>query len=131
MKLLLDTHTFIWHADGNPQISAVATALLIDPANDLFLSMATVWEIAIKMGLKKLTLSAPFVTFMTRAIAGYGLTLLPMAFDDCAAYENLPFPDPNHRDPFDRMMIIHALRNGLSVVGNDVAFDAYGVNRLW
>ncbi len=97
MKLLLDTHTLLWHADGDPRMSATATALLIDPANALFLSMATVWEIAIKVGLKKLTLSAPYVTFMTRAITGYGLTVLPMTFDDCAAYEQLPFPDQQRR----------------------------------
>jgi PIN domain nuclease of toxin-antitoxin system len=131
MKLLLDTHTFLWHADGDPQMSATATALLIDPANELFLSMASVWEIAIKMGLKKLTMSAPFVTFLTRAITGYGIALLPMTLDDCAAYEQLPFPDPHHRDPFDRMIVVHAVRNGLSLVGVDPAFDAYGVARLW
>lgn len=63
MKLLLDTHAFLWHADGSPQMSAAATALLVDPANELFLSMASVWEIAIKLGMKKLTISAPYVTF--------------------------------------------------------------------
>ena len=131
MKLLLDTHTFLWHADGDPQMSAAATALLIDPANDLFLSMASVWELAIKTGLKKLRLSAPFAAFMRRAITGYAMTLLPVTLDNCAAYEQLPFPDPQHRDPFDRMIAVHALGNGLSVVGNDVAFDAYGVTRLW
>ena len=52
MKLLLDTHTLLWHADGSPQMSARATALLVDPANELFLSMASVWEVAIKVGLK-------------------------------------------------------------------------------
>ena len=131
MKLLLDTHTLLWHADGSPQVSATATALLIDPANDLFLSMATVWEIAIKMGLKKLTLSAPFTAFMTRAITGYGLAVLPITLEDCAAYEQLPFPDPRHRDPFDRMILTHALRHGLTLVGCDAAFDSYGVPRLW
>ncbi len=131
MKLLLDTHTLLWHADGDPQMSATATALLIDPANELFLSMATVWEIAIKVGLRKLTLSASYILFMTRAITGYGLTLLPMTLDDCAAYEQLPFPTKQHRDPFDRMIIIHALRNGLSLVSIDAAFDPYGVTRLW
>ena len=131
MKLLLDTHTFLWHANGDPQLSVPAAALLIDPANELFLSMATVWEIAIKVGLKKLTLSEPYVTFMTRAITGYGLTLLPVTLDDCAAYEQLPFPDRQHRDPFDRMIIIHALRDGHSILGVDGAFDAYGVTRLW
>jgi PIN domain nuclease of toxin-antitoxin system len=131
VKLLLETHTFLWHADGDPQMSAAATALLVDPANELFLSMASVWEIAIKTGPKKLSLSAPFVTFMQKAITGYGITLVPMTLDDCAAYEQLPFPDQKHRDPFDRMIVVHALRNGLSVVGIDSALDAYGITRLW
>jgi PIN domain nuclease of toxin-antitoxin system len=131
LRLLLDTHTFLWHADADPRMTAQATALLIDPANDLFLSMAAVWEIAIKVGLKKLALSAPFTTFLTRAITGYGLSVLPITFEDCAAYEALPFADPKHRDPFDRLIITYALRHGLSVVGADVAFDAYGVARLW
>jgi PIN domain nuclease of toxin-antitoxin system len=131
VKLLLDTHTLLWHAEGDPQMSNTATALLIDPANELFLSMASVWEIAIKVGLKKLTLSASYATFMTRAIIGYGLTVLPMTFDDCAAYEQLPFPSKQHCDPFDRMILIHAARNGLSVVGADAAFDPYGISRLW
>jgi PIN domain nuclease of toxin-antitoxin system len=131
MKLLLDTHTFLWHSVGNPQMSAAATALLVDPAYELFLSMATVWEIAIKVGLKKLALSSPYVSFMTKAIAGYGLTVLPITFEDCAEYETLPFPLPIHRDPFDRLIITHAKRNGLSIVGTDVRFDPYGVTRLW
>ncbi len=131
MKLLLDSHALLWHANGDPQMSATATSLLVDPTNDLFLSMASVWEIAIKVGLKKLTLSAPFVDFMTRAITGYGLAVLPVTFDDCVAYERLPFPDPQHRDPFDRMIITHARRDNLSVVGVDSAFDSYGITRLW
>jgi PIN domain nuclease of toxin-antitoxin system len=131
VKLLLDTHTFLWHADGDPRMSPTATALLIDPANDLFLSMATLWEIAIKVGLKKLVLSSPYDSFMTRAITGYGLTVLPITFEDCAEYERLPFFDPKHRDPFDRMIITHARRNGFSVGGSDMAFDSYGVTRLW
>lgn len=131
MNLLLDTHTLLWHANGDPQMSANATALLVDPANDLFLSMATVWEIAIKVGLQKLALSSPYVAFITRAIAGYGLTVLPISVADCAAYEQLPFPDPKHRDPFDRMLVVHAVRNGLVVVGLDMAFDSYGITRLW
>ncbi len=131
MRLLLDTHTFLWHANGDPQMSVTATTLLVDPANELFLSMATAWEIAIKVGLKKLALSSPYLMFMTRAISGYGLTVLPISIEDCAAYQQLPFPDPRHRDPFDRMIVIHALRSGLSVVGIDAAFDQYGISRLW
>jgi len=111
VKLLLDTHAFLWHADGDPKMSATATSLLIDPANELFLSMATIWEIAIKVGLKKLTLSGSYVPFMTKAMTRYGLTLLPITFDDCAEYESLPFPLREHRDPFDRLIIEQAKRN--------------------
>ncbi len=131
MNLLLDTHAFLWHADGDQRMSSHATALLSDSTNQLFLSVATLWEIAIKVGLGKLSLSGPYITFMTRAIAGYGLKILPITLEDCAEYEALPFPDPKHRDPFDRMIITHARRNGLSVVGIDATFDAYGVIRLW
>lgn len=131
MKLLLDTHTFLWHADGSPQMSKAATALLVDPANDLFLSMASLREVAVKVGLKKLTLSGPYVPFMTKAINGYSLTVLPITLDDCGEYEKLPFPLPKHRDPFDRLIITHARRNGLTIVGIDDDFDAYGITRLW
>jgi len=131
VKLLLDTQTFRWHADASPQMRAVATSLLIDPANELFLSMASVWEIAIKTGLGKLTLSSSYVLFMTKAITAYGLNVLPITFEDCAAYETLPFPLPKHRDPFDRLIITHAMRHGLSIVGIDTTFDAYGVSRHW
>src|SRR5262249_34094633 len=93
--------------------------------------VASIWEIAIKVGLKKLTLSSSFVPFMTRAISSYGVTVLPIIFEDCAEYQTLGFPLPNHRDPFDRMIITHAKRNGLSVVGADANFDGYGITRLW
>ena len=131
MKLLLDTHTFLWHSQTSPQVSVTATALLNNPANELFLSMASVWEIAIKVGLKKLTLSAPYIPFMAKAISNYRVTVIPITTNSCDEYEQLPFPLSKHRDPFDRMIINHALVNGLSIVGCDVDFDAYGVTRFW
>lgn len=131
MKLLLYTHALIWHSDSSPQMSTTATTLLNDPANDLFLSMASAWEIAIKAGLKKRKLAVPYIPFMTTAMAVYQVSLLPVSVDDCTYYEQLPFPNPNHRDPFDRMIITHSFRNGLSIVGNDAAFDSYGVTRFW
>lgn len=131
MKLLLDTHTVLWHADASPQMSPTATALLVDPTNELFLSMASIWEVAIKSGLKKLVLTGGFPGFLTKAINDYNLTVLPITFEDCVAFEQLPFPDPQHRDPFDRMIVVHARRNALSVVGVDTSFDPYGVPRLW
>lgn len=131
MRLLLDTHTFLWHVDGNPQVSAAATALLVDPANELFLSVVSAWEIAIKVGLHKLGLSRSYLQFMTEAIRGYGLTVLPITVEDCAEYARLPFPSMGHRDPFDRLIITHAKRHELRIVGADTNFDVYGIARLW
>jgi PIN domain nuclease of toxin-antitoxin system len=131
VNLLLDSHTLLWLMAANPSLSGTAAALIGDPANRLHLSMASAWEIAIKVGLKKMGLSVPFATFLATAITGYGLVVVPITTDDCVSYAALPFPDPKHRDPFDRMIAIHALRNKLSLVGNDSAFDLYGVTPLW
>ena len=131
MNLLLDSHTLLWLMEASPSLSATASALIADPANRLHLSVASVWEIGIKAGLKKMGLSVPFANFLATAVNGYGLTVVPITADDCIYYESLPFPDPQHRDPFDRMIVTHALQNKLSVVGVDVAFDPYGVTRLW
>ena len=105
--------------------------LLTNPANERNLSIASVWEIAIKSGLKKLILSDPIPLLMSKVMLTYKIVLLPITLDDCISYEQLAFPDPKHRDPFDRMIVTHAIRNGFSVVGNDIAFDPYGVTRLW
>jgi PIN domain nuclease of toxin-antitoxin system len=131
VRLLLDTHTLLWLQSGDPQLSAKAKTLLTDPSNERFLSMASAWEIAIKSGLKKLTLADPFPALLAKVVLAYQIVLLTIAVDDCAAYEQLSFPNPNHRDPFDRMILVHALRNGLSLVSADAAFDAYGVARCW
>jgi PIN domain nuclease of toxin-antitoxin system len=117
--------------EASPSLSGTAAALIADPANRLHLSMASVWEIAIKVGLKKMGLSVPFAIFLATAVNGYGLIVVPITTDDCIHYEALAFPDPKHRDPFDRMIVTHALREKLSVVGNDAAFDSYGITRLW
>lgn len=85
----------------------------------------------IKAGLKKLALSGPFPSIMSQVILTYKVRLLAISLDDCAAYEQLPFPNPKHRDPFDRMLVVQADRHELSLLSADTAFDAYGVTRLW
>lgn len=131
MNLLLDSHTLLWLMDDNSSLSATAVDLITTPANVLYLSMASVWEIAIKCGLGKLVLSVPYATFLETAIVGYGLIVLPITLDDCFEYERLEFPDKLHRDPFDRMIVVHSMRESLAIVGVDASFDAYGVKRLW
>jgi len=99
-----------------------------DPANDLLLSTATIWEIAIKVGLGKLTLAEPYEDFMSRMIAETDLGILQISVKHAAMLTTLQL---HHRDPFDRLLIAQAMVEGVSVVSNDAAFDAYPVARLW
>jgi PIN domain nuclease of toxin-antitoxin system len=131
VNLLLETHTLIWLMDSSPNLSRTAVDLVTDPANELYLSMVSIWEIGIKSGMGKLGLNVPYSSYLETAVKGYGLIVLPITMEDCIQYEQLPFPDKQHRDPFDRMIIAHALRHELAIVGVDAAFDAYGVTRLW
>ncbi len=128
MRLLLDSHALIWSQDDTSQLSPVALAALSDPANDRLISVATIWEIAIKVGKKRLPLSKPFRQWMDTAIADLYLTLLPITLDHTDRQLALP---PHHGDPFDRLLISQSLVEGIPIVGSDTQFDAYGVNRIW
>ena len=131
MRLLLDTHTLLWLVSGDAKLSQVATDVLIDTNNDLLISPATYWELAIKVGLGKLTLSTTYKDYVSRAVAGYGITIIDITFDDCVRYEALSFPHVKHRDPYDRMIVVHALRHSLSLVSIEDKLDGYGVIRHW
>jgi PIN domain nuclease of toxin-antitoxin system len=96
MKLLLDTHTFLWLVEGSPNLSAAAQTGLADRANDLFLSVASVWELAIKIGNKKLTLSDTLDAYVAKWTAAYDLDLLPILAPHALAV--LALPD-RHKDP--------------------------------
>ena len=108
--------------------SAPAMAAMQDPANDRLLSAATIWELAIKVGLGKIALSMPYRQWMETAITDLKLDIVPITVEYAERLSLLPF---YHKDPFDRLMIAQALVDGISIVGVDVAFDAYGVTRLW
>jgi PIN domain nuclease of toxin-antitoxin system len=128
MTLLLDTHTFLWYCQDDAALSTLAKEKLEDPGNRKLVSMATCWEIAIKAGLGKLSLGEPSRTYIPNALARTGFDLLPISLSDATAVEALP---QYHRDPFDRMIIAQAMAASIPVVGVDVAFDHYGVTRLW
>lgn len=128
MRLLLDTHALIWSADDPSKLSATALAAMRDPANDLLLSAATVWELAIKVGQGKLTLSMPYRAWMDTAIADLRLSLLPITVEYADRMSALP---PHHKDPFDRLIVAQALVTGIPIVGADGTFDHYGVVRVW
>jgi PIN domain nuclease of toxin-antitoxin system len=128
MRLLLDSHALIWALDDPSRLSSSATIELRDLTNELLLSAATVWELAIKSGQGKLTLSLPYRQWMDRATMDLGLTILPITVEYAERQASLPM---YHRDPFDRLLIAQALVDGISLVCSDVAFDAYGVTRVW
>ena len=128
MKLLLDTHAFLWLVEGSPHLSAAARAALADPANELYLSVASVWELAIKTGNKKLTLSDPLDSFDGTWALTYQLALLPINTPHALAVAGLP---DHHRDPFDRMLIVQALVEGMTLVSADAKSAPYPVPILW
>lgn len=128
MRLLLDTHALIWAVDQPDRLGSRARSALEDAANELLISAATIWEIAIKTGLGKLTLSVPYREGMDRAIADLGSTILPITVEYADAQARLP---GHHRDPLDRMLVAQAIAERIPLVANEDMFDQYGVSRLW
>jgi PIN domain nuclease of toxin-antitoxin system len=128
MTLLLDTHTFLWFCQGDASLSSAAKALIEDPNNRKLLSVVSCWEIAIKAGLKKLTLGEPSATYIPAALNRTGFELLPITLEHATSVESLP---PHHKDPFDRLLVAQAGLEGTPLVSADGAFDAYAINRLW
>lgn len=128
MKLLLDTHAFLWFIAGNLALSRKVRALIEADDNQKLVSVASLTEIAIKTSLGKLTLEQPFAEIIPQQLRRNGFHLHPFTMEHAISLATLPF---HHRDPFDRMIIAQSLVENLPVLSNDSAFDAYGVERLW
>jgi len=127
MKLLLDTHIFIWWADQPEKLSPVSLSALQDEANDLLLSVASVWEMQIKMQLGKLKVSLPLKELLKNQQEANDLTVLPIALTHVLTLDGLPF---HHKDPFDRLLIAQSISEGFTVVTADSQFSAYAVKLL-
>jgi len=128
VRLLLDTHAFLWFITGDSQLSVTAHGMISAPENDVLVSPASYWEVAIKVSLKKYPLTVPFETFIAEGIAGHEFEILPVEVRHAAALAELPF---HHKDPFDRLLICQAMVEQVPIVSVDAAFDAYGVTRIW
>ena len=128
MRLLLDTHTLLWFALTDPQLSGTATSLIMDPDNEKLVSPASYWEIAIKISIKKYSLSKPYEIFMDEAIDKNGFGYLHIEPKHTAALTTLPF---HHKDPFDRLLIAQAIIEGIPIISGDTVLDSYPVKRLW
>lgn len=120
MRLLIDSNAFIWMVSQPRELSAGSRNALVDPANERFLSIAAIWEIAIKLSGGKLELPGT----LQEAVDGMAAEILQVTMVHVGRVQTLPF---HHRDPFDRMMIAQAIEEGLTIVTRDRHFPAYGV----
>lgn len=128
MNILLDTHTFLWFVADDPRLSDTARVLIESDESQPFLSIASLWEMAIKISLGKLKLEEPFETFIPQQLALNGIGILNLSLEHTAAIATLPF---HHRDPFDRLIIVQAKIEKMPLVSIDPAFDAYEIKRVW
>jgi PIN domain nuclease of toxin-antitoxin system len=128
MRLLLDTHTFVWFIEGSLELSTTARDLIEAADNEVLLSMASMWEMAIKGSIGKLEFSEPFETLIPEQLSLNKIDLLNIQLIHVVQVHSLPL---HHRDPFDRLIVSQALVEKIPVIGRDGAFDAYGITRLW
>jgi PIN domain nuclease of toxin-antitoxin system len=128
MRYLLDTHGLIWFLSGDARISAEARQLIEDDNNDLFVSIASLWEMAIKYSLGKLYLTQPFEVLFPAQLEANDIKVLDITIDHLQATCRLPL---YHRDPFDRLIIAQAQVERLPLISTDTILDSYGVRRIW
>src|SRR5437868_10223 len=127
MMLLLDTQALIWWDSDPGQLSAPALTALRDPANSVWISVVSVWEMVIKAQLGKLTLRLPLAEIVAQQQAN-GLQVLPVTLPHSLAVEGLP---PVHKDPFDRLLAAQSIVEGAELVSGDAIFTNYPVRLLW
>jgi len=128
MKLLLDTHTFMWFVDGNEKLHAHARNLIEDSGNMRLLSIGSLWEMSIKAGLGKLDVSMSFEELVRKQVEPNAISFLPLRPMHLDRLRTLPFP---HRDPFDRLLIAQAMVEGAVILSRDGVFDQYPITRVW
>lgn len=127
MKYLLDTHTLIWFLNGDKELSSKARKAIESNNVVNFVSIASLWEIAIKISLKKLELNVSFKV-VNRLLEENGFLILPISPEDTVFISTLPF---FHRDPFDRILIAQSINNDLTVITKDVSFEDYKTKTIW
>ena len=126
MTHLLDTHTLIWFLENDPQLP-VFTRSLIETTPTVYISIVSLWEIAIKTNIGKLNLSFSFNTIEPN-LTTLGITQLPITIKDLETYLTLPL---HHRDPFDRILISQALNHSLTFISRDTEFRPYPIQQVW
>jgi len=127
MNLLLDTHAYIWFSTNNRELSSTVKRLIEDSENSSYISIASLWEMSIKISLGKLSIDKDF-KYIIQDLTESGINLLPISFDHILMSSALPF---HHRDPFDRIIVAQSLCEGMKLLSVDTIFDHYSSDRIW
>ena len=128
MKVLLDTHAFLWLISGDDRLSETAQQTFLDPGNIMFLSAASLWELCIKMSLGKLSLKSGWLKTIQDEMEVNAIQWLSIEMPHCVELTNLPF---HHRDPFDRMLVAQAMVEDMQLLSRDNRLSSYEIKRIW
>lgn len=128
MKYLLDTHTLLWLTIESENLSGKAKQIYLDGRNDFYMSVASIWEMAIKISLQKLSLKEGLEKFIDKHVVGNNIQILPVDAEHIYPLENLAF---HHRDPFDRLLISQCIHEKMQLLSKDKIFDRYPIKRIW
>ncbi len=131
MQYLIDTHVFLWFVGNAKELSKTAKIIIEDEKNEIFLSIASLWEISIKTALGKLTIKGNYESVIDD-ITDNSIQILPINFAHTVEQNRLPF---YHRDPFDRIIVSQAIVENMNLISADAAFDDYlkgiSIKRIW
>jgi PIN domain nuclease of toxin-antitoxin system len=128
VRALVDTHALLWYLLDDPRLSGDAASAILDLHNEILVSPASYWEIAIKVSVGRYMFKEDFETFMERAITTHLLTILPISVRHAAAVAAMPL---HHKDPFDRLLVAQATVEQIPILSSDAVLDRYGVTRIW
>jgi PIN domain nuclease of toxin-antitoxin system len=128
MRVLVDTHTFLWDLEANPRSSRKAIEMLRSDSSELVFSLVSLWEIAIKIKTGKLNAIGSSVAYIRDQMDAYSMELLPIRYEHILQLEALP---AHHGDPFDRLLIAQAIAESLPILTGDAKFRSYPVKLIW
>jgi len=128
MKYLIDTHTLLWIVTKNKKLSKKVKDIYLNSENQIFISLASLWEMAIKINLNKLSINEPLKDFVKNQIKSNDINILDIKTKHILLLENLPY---YHKDPFDRLIISQSINEQIPLLSFDKVFDKYSIKRIW
>ena len=128
MRYLIDTHTLLWIVTDDPELSETAKKIYLDQSNEIYFSLASIWEMAIKISIGKLSIEKSLQDFTEHYIIENDIKILNIQLPHVIRIEKLPF---HHRDPFDRLIIAQGIEDNIPIISSDRIFDLYPIKRLW